>query len=163
MFKACKITLFSLILCIMVIFTCNADNYVKINDLIEKSKEFNGKVVTIKAESIGEPLIRGNFSWINVNDGTNAIGIYMKNEDVQKIYKYGNYKEKGDIIEVTGIYKRNCEQHGGDVDIHADSVKILERGYIKEQPINKERRDIAFILMISTISLVSIFYRKLKI
>lgn len=163
MFKIFKIICISMILCIIVPFICSADSYVKINDLIEKSKEFDGKNVVIKAEAIGEPLERGKFTWVNINDGTNAIGVYMKSDDAKKIYKYGSYKEKGDLIEISGTYRKNCEEHGGDVDIHADSVKILERGYVKEQPINKERRDIAFILMISTILLVSIFYKKLKI
>lgn len=60
--------------------------------------------------------------------------------------------------------EKSKEFDGKNVVIKAEAIdEPLERGYVKEQPINKERRDIDFILMISTILLVSIFYRKLKI
>lgn len=163
MFRIYKINIITIFLCIIVSTKVNASNYVKINDLIQKSNEFNNKNITIKAEVIGEPLKRGNFTWVNANDGSNAIGIWMKTDDAKNIYKYGNYREKGDIIEVSGIYRKNCTEHGGDVDIHADSVRVMEKGYIKNEPIEKTKADIAIILMVVTILFGGIYYQKIKV
>ena len=162
MFKICKIIFISITLCIIIPFICSADNYVKINDLIEKGKEFDKKTVIIKAETIGEPLQRGKFTWVNVNDGTNAIGLWIKSSEIKKIHNYGNYKEKGDTIEVTGVFSRNCDEHGGDVDIHAEIVKVLESGYNKNRPISKEKTDIAIMMLLFTILLVVVYYKKLE-
>lgn len=162
MFKICKIIIISITLCIIIPFICRADNYVKVNDLIEKGKEFDNKTVIIKAETIGEPLQRGEFTWVNVNDGTNVIGLWIKSSEVEKIRNYGNYKEKGDMIEATGVFSRNCNEHGGDVDIHADSVKVLDSGYSKNHIINKERTNIAIIMLLFTIALLVIYYKKLE-
>lgn len=150
-------------LCIIVSLKCSASNYTRIDDLIQKSNEFNNKTVTIKAEVIGERLNREKFTWINVSDGTNAIGIWMKLDESKNIYRYGNYKEKGDIIEVTGIYHKNCIEHGGDVDIHADSVRVIEKGYIKNKPIEKNKVELAVIFALITIVLSGIYYQKIRV
>lgn len=163
MFKLSKIIFTSLALCIMITFTCSADSYTKINDLIERGKEFNKKTVIIKAEVVGEPLNRGKFTWVNVNDGTNAIGLWIKSDEVKKINKYGNYKYKGDIVEVKGVFSRDCNEHGGDVDIHVHIVKVLESGYNKEYPVSRQKVDMALVLMLATITLVAVYYKKIRV
>lgn len=163
MLKIFKIVCASLIFCIIISFVCKAENYTKINDLIENGKESNGKTVTIKAEAIGEPLNRGKFTWVNVNDSSNVIGVWMKKEEAKKISRFGSYKEKGDIIEIVGVFSRDCKEHGGDVDIHSSDMKILGKGYKKSEIIDRKRRDIAISLLVFTGILGVIYYRKAKL
>lgn len=160
MLRVFKIIVLSIVLVLVIPNVSSANEYTKLNDLVEKGKELNGKTITIKAEAIGEPLARGKFTWVNVNDGTNVIGIWMDSNEAKKIYKYGNYKSKGDVIEVRGTFSRDCKEHGGDVDIHADSFQILEKGYDKNISINNTRKNISIILMISTILLGVVYYKK---
>jgi len=162
MVRICKIVLISIFLCIIVPLKCNAMSYTKIDDLIQKSSEYNNKTITIKAEAIGEPLNRGSFTWINVNDGSNAIGIWMNSDEAKRILKYGNYKERGDVIEVTGVYHKNCTEHGGDVDIHADSIRVTEKGYFKNEPIEKIKAELAIMFILTTVLLSSIYLKKVR-
>jgi len=82
---------------------------------------------------------RGDFAWVNVHDGQNAIGIFMKYEDAKKIKYLGRYLVKGDIVYAKGIFNRACKDHGGDLDIHAKQVEIVKRGYKMYERVDKAR------------------------
>lgn len=101
-------------------------------ELIEQAKEYDGKTVTYQGEVIGEIMVRGDYAWVNVNDGQNAIGIWAKKDLIKGIVYKGDYKHMGDKIEIMGIFNRACPQHGGDLDIHAQRiVKLVEGKEIK--------------------------------
>jgi hypothetical protein len=82
-------------------------------ELIENSKKYDGKTVTYIGEVIGDIMRRGNFSWVNISDGENAIGVWMSADMAKTIKFTGNYKSKGDKLKVTGIFNRACIQHEG--------------------------------------------------
>ena len=100
-----------------------------LNDLIENSIALNGHEVTVQGEVIGEPLERGNYAWVNISDTSNAIGIWVKKSDAERISFYGDYKHKGDTVRITGEFYKACSEHGGDVDIHCKNLKIMETGH----------------------------------
>ena len=105
-----------------------------INDLIENAIELDGQEVTVKGEAIGEHMDRGNYSWVNINDGTNAIGVWVSKSEADKVLHYGNYKLIGDTVQITGVFYRACKEHGGEADLHCNSLMIVEDGYqVKEQ------------------------------
>lgn len=109
--------------------TVYAVNIMKIDQLIENSKELDGTEVTVQGEAIGEVLERGQYAWININDGSNAIGIWMNLDDAKRVGTFGDYKHTGDIIKITGVFYKDCAQHGGDVDIHSGSMVIVKKGF----------------------------------
>lgn len=122
---------------------------IELNQLIENAKVMDGKTVIVKGEAIGEVLERGNDAWVNINDGTNAMGIWLKLENTKKIMYFGDYKHKGDRVKVIGVFNRACVEHGGDMDIHCSTIEIIEEGYlIKEK--------VAFLKIIIGIILVSV-------
>jgi hypothetical protein len=108
---------------------------ISINDLISESHDFDKKTIMIEAEVILEVLERGDHAWINVNDGTNAIGVYLPIEMTEEIKVFGDYDHRGDIVSITGVFSRNCDEHGGEIDIHATSVNIVERGFVVKHEI----------------------------
>jgi len=130
-----------------------------INELIENAKEIDGSKITIQGEAIGERMTRGEYSWININDGTNAIGIWLKNIDADQVTCYGNYKYIGDTIQITGTFYRACAEHGGEADFHVDSIQVIKTGYeVKEQiPAGKI---IISISMMMVAALLLLFYMK---
>ncbi|MDP3143070.1 MAG: DNA-binding protein [Candidatus Omnitrophota bacterium] len=97
-------------------------------DLIEHAKDYDGKIVYFQGEVVGEVMRRGDFAWINVHDGSNALGIWAKSPLFAAITFTGTYKSTGDIIGAKGIFHRACLEHGGDLDIHADSLIIIKQG-----------------------------------
>lgn len=105
-----------------------ASENVSINQLIEQEDHYDKTLVTVQGEAIGEPLKRGSECWVNLNDGTNAIGIKMKETDAERIQKYGSYKQTGDLVQIKGYFNKACPVDGGETDIHAVNVKIVASG-----------------------------------
>jgi len=116
-------------------------------ELINNAKFYDGKRIAYKGEVVGDVMLRGNFAWVNLNDGVNAVGIWVKKELVKDIVYTGSYKFRGDILEVEGVFHRSCIEHGGDFDIHAEIFQKVASGskLVETQDVNK--RNLVFILL----------------
>lgn len=115
-------------------------------ELINNAKLYDGKVVTYEGEVIGDIMVRGDYAWVNLNDGGNAIGIWIYKDLTRDILYTGSYKSKGDWLEVTGVFNRACFKHGGDLDIHAQSVRKITPGRLLQEHLNLSKRNFTFIL-----------------
>ncbi|MEW6170070.1 MAG: DNA-binding protein [Candidatus Omnitrophota bacterium] len=144
------------VLCVLC-STCYSQSISSV-DLINNAKQYDGKVVSYQGEVIGDVMVRGNFAWVNLNDGNNAIGIWLEKNYTKDILYTGSYKEKGDLIEITGIFHRACLEHGGDLDIHAQGIKILQRGKPLIHRLNPGKRNFAILLGV-ILCLILIFRR----
>ena len=131
------------------------------NELIEKAKELNGRKLNYKGELVTAILDRGEYSWINLNDGFNAIGIWCKSSSLDGVKFIGNYKNRGDLIEAGGTFNRACSIHNGELDIHADTIKVIRHGHPVDRDIDMKMIHSTAILFIVTILTVIIFRKKL--
>ena len=61
-------------------------------ELINSAKQYDGKTVVYTGEVIGDIMIRGDYAWINLWDGKNAIGIWVRKDLVKDITYTGSYK-----------------------------------------------------------------------
>lgn len=134
-----------------------------INDLVENAKALDGQEITIQGEPIGEEMERGNYSWINVNDGTNAIGIWLDSKTAGLIKSYGDYKHIGDTLQITGVFHRACTQHGGEADIHMNLLTIEKTGYLVKEQVPLTKLIITLILMGVGLSFSLVYFRKINI
>jgi len=126
------------------------------SELINNAKQYDGKTVVYAGEIIGDIMVRGDYAWINLNDGKNAIGVWLDRGLIKDIIYTGNYKFKGEVVEVNGIFNRACLQHGGDLDIHAQSLtKIIPGRPTQEMP-NFKKINIV-ILLLGALVLIWIF------
>lgn len=114
-----------------------------VSELVGHTLDWTGKTVTIEGEAIGEALPRGDWAWVNVSDGTNAIGVWMPLADAKKIGVYGDYHHTGDILRVTGTFSRDCAAHGGDVDIHSTDVVRVKAGSETPHPVPNAKKTAA--------------------
>ena len=130
-------------------------------ELVNKAREYDGKSVVYAGEVVGDVMARGDFVWANVNDGENAIGIWLNKELTGEIRLAGSYHAKGDRLEITGIFHRDCIQHGGDVDIHAQNIRKISSGRSVREELDTGKRNFTFILL-GVLSLVLIFVRRRK-
>ncbi|HWQ97629.1 MAG TPA: DNA-binding protein [Clostridia bacterium] len=103
-------------------------NAVSSNDLIDHAKDYDNQTVVYEGEVLGDILYRGDHAWLAVYDGSNTIGIYVTAEQAQQITVLGGYGKQGDTIRIEGVFHRACAEHGGDLDIHADTMKVLSVG-----------------------------------
>lgn len=115
-------------------------------ELINNARLYDGKTVSFSGEVIGDVMARGDFAWINVNDGDNAVGIWIEKKLSQEISYTGSFKARGDKISVEGVFHRACPEHGGDFDIHALSLKKISGGRQTAEGMNILKRNFALIL-----------------
>ncbi|MCK9614171.1 MAG: DNA-binding protein [Candidatus Omnitrophica bacterium] len=123
---------------ILLSYNCHAQAMVSL-DLLNNTKKYDGKKVLYKGEVVGDIMMRADHVWLHVNDGNIAIGIWASNALTKNISYAGDYQKRGDIVEVSGTFHRSCAEHGGDLDIHADIIKIITSGAIVIKPINNKK------------------------
>lgn len=128
-------------------------------ELINNAKEYDGKSVVYVGEAVGDVMVRGDFAWVNINDGENAIGVWLKKGLAKEIQFTGSYHAKGDRLEITGVFQRNCIQHGGDMDIHAQSIRKISLGRLVDRELDTSKRNFVFILLV-VLCLVFVFVRR---
>ncbi|WMJ90421.1 hypothetical protein [Anaerocolumna sp. MB42-C2] len=151
-----------LILTNLFSITAWAEDVTKINDLIENAKEMDGQRVTVFGEAIGEPLNRGEYTWININDGTNALGIWISKNEAEHVIHYGNYKYKGDMVKITGVFHRACIKHGGEADLHGNSLEIVKSGHPVKEQIIPVKIISSIILTVLAFIIVVIYQKRLR-
>jgi len=107
---------------------CCAAQSILSTELIDNAKKYDGQVVDFEGEVIGDVMSRGGHVWLNLNDGRNVVSVWAEGETARDIQFAGSYKRRGDWLLVRGIFHRACEEHGGDLDIHAQTVSVHEHG-----------------------------------
>ncbi len=130
---------------------------VTLNQLIEESGKYDGEAVIVNGEALVEIMERGNDAWVNINDGTNAMGIFMPLEEAKKIKLFGEYHTLGDKIEIEAVFNRSCKIHGGDMELHFIKYKNITPGQDRVTQINKQNLALAIGLTIITI-LMTFYY-----
>lgn len=132
------------------------------NELISHAKQYDGKSVTYSGEVIGDIMSRGKFAWVNLNDGDNAIGVWMGAALAKEINFTGAYRSEGDVLEISGIFHRACLEHGGDLDIHAQTLRKIVSGKIVNHKVDFLKVKLILILLgaLFSIWILSLFKRK---
>lgn len=113
--------------------------------LVDNANAWNGRTITFTGEAIGEQMIRGDMAWIHINDDAYAKrnieegaafagynsghAIWLPAELARQIRFFGDYRHAGDIVTVTGVFHAADPEHGGDMDIHAISLRIVRPGH----------------------------------
>ena len=94
------------------------------------NRALNNMSVRFSGEAVGEVLNGGDgHKWVNVlgANGT-SIGVYLSDEQAEIITGLGDYHAYGNTLEVEGTYTIACEEHQGALDVHADSIRVTDRG-----------------------------------
>lgn len=150
--------------CCLLSNVCSAQPTISSTELIENAKELDGKEVIYQGEAIGEVMTRGNYSWVNLNDGENAIGIWMPNNFLGLISFIGSYTARGDWLEASGIFNRACKMHGGDLDIHATHLAKIRDGRQVKHRLVAEKQRLSIILsgVLLCLLILQLLSKKLK-
>lgn len=143
-------------------FNVKAQSETRINDLVEKAKELDGSQVIVQGEVIGECLERGEYSWININDGTNAMGVWVKSSDAKQLEFYGDYHHVGDTVRITATFQRACKEHGGEADLHSITVEKIQSGQKVKENISYLKLITTTILVIIALAIVFVYFKFLK-
>jgi hypothetical protein len=133
-------------------------------ELIAGAADWDGRVVAFAGEAIGEPMVRGDGAWLQLNDddyrergprgadrrhrGYNSgQAIWAPAELARRVRLFGGYRRQGDGVRVTGTFHAACREHGGDMDIHAASLEIVREGHAVTHRLNTRRLGIGLALL----------------
>ncbi len=116
-------------------------------DLISEAEQYDGKTVLYTGEVVGDVMLRGTHAWVNIHDGVNSIGVWVSRESAAGISVVGGYKFRGDTVAVAGTFFRACREHGGDMDIHADSLSVVSPGGGRDVSVDNAKKQWMFRLL----------------
>jgi len=138
----------------------NAKN-ISSKELIDSAASLDGQTVTYKGEAVAAVLNRGEFSWLSINDGMNAIGVWCDSRKARAVKFVGEYQVEGDEVEVTGTFNRACNMHRGELDIHASELTIVKEGRRNAEKLDSKRIYISLIMLLTVFWLVLLFRKRL--
>ena len=130
------------------------------SDLIERAKDFDNTTVVYEGEVLGDILDRGEYAWLAVSDGSNTIGCYVTRAQVEQIGFVGGYGKRGDDVRIVGVFHRACAEHGGDLDIHADSLVVVRAGANASQTAQKPLLIAALVLPLPAAALLLLAWKR---
>ncbi len=109
---------------------------VTVGELTSRGFDDDGALVVFTGEAIGEALRESEGGvWVNVLGGS-AIGVVVDRDLADAIDTWGDYLSTGDTVHVTGTFNVACDEHGGDMDVHAIALKIIDPGFPREHPVD---------------------------
>ncbi|MCF7875232.1 MAG: hypothetical protein K9L87_01755 [Candidatus Omnitrophica bacterium] len=136
---------------------------INLKSLIAKPETYDGKMVSFEAEAIGDPLRGKKGSWFNVQSGEYNMGIFVKNQSIiNSINYWGNYKERGDLIKIKGIFYKNCSVHGGR-DLHLVDLEVVEKGKKIKLKVADGKKRFALFSFVIFLTLGSIYLIKIRL
>lgn len=113
-------------------------------ELVEQPDTWDGREIEFTGEAIREAMVRGDGAWIHLNDDVYAtggaearaslggynsgIGVWVDVRAAEKIGVFGDYRHRGDLVQVEGVFNAACAEHGGDMDIHASRLRVVSEG-----------------------------------
>jgi hypothetical protein len=128
-------------------------------DVVAMGPELDGETIVIEGEAVGDVLRTvGGGKWVNVLGDEVGLGVWMDDDQVAQIEHLGNYQHSGDRIRVSGGLNTQCAQHGGEFDLHAERVEVVERG----QPLEHEPRVVYALVGLVGMAVGGAFYARYR-
>ncbi len=98
-------------------------------DLVARGSDLDGHNIRLRGEAIGDVLRADEETvWVHVLSGGTAVGVVMDRATAETIPRLGRYRRIGSTLEIEGVFNVACDEHGGDLDVHAVSVEVLDEG-----------------------------------
>ncbi len=124
---------------------------VSVRELYANSKTLDGQEVVFEGEVIGEVIQRSEGCWINVHDGTEAIGVLIRPQDAGLIEFTGSYTCRGDIVRVNAVFNRACDTHTGSMDLHAKDLERIKAGRKIEHFVSPKKKNAAVVVLLAAL------------
>lgn len=128
-----------LLICTIPVGTKATDKIYSPGELIKtvvENPSIDGRPIILEGEIISEPIERNDGCWVNVTDGSIAIGVFFKDCNQLKQVKYwGQHMVKGDTVRIEGKVFKADKETNGELDIQGDTLSVVEPGFPTEESI----------------------------
>jgi hypothetical protein len=105
--------------------------------LASLAQDLDGATVRFSGEVVSEALRADEgHVWLNMLGDGVAMGVYLPSEMAEMVKTFGSYARGGDVVEVVGVYHEACDEHGGDMDVHAVELLLVEPGAEREHDLH---------------------------
>ncbi|MGA1796213.1 MAG: hypothetical protein ACMUIL_10175 [bacterium] len=131
---------------------------VPVTRLVNDKKLYDGREITIQGEVVGDVMERSAGVWLNVDDGTESIGVWVPRGIMPTMKYVGGYTTQGDIIKVEGTFYRACGTHGGETDIHASGITRVHPGYPVAHSLSSQKIRWALVLLFCAVALIGVHW-----
>lgn len=117
-------------------------------ELTSAHASLDGSVVVFDGEAIGEAIGSDpDEFWINVLDDGVAVGVVAPRSWEARIDSWGDYDTVGTRVKIVGVLNLVCDEHGGDLDVHAREMTVRSEGREIDRSIDWERGVIGVVLL----------------
>lgn len=108
--------------------------------IVQADPDLDGAEIVFSGEAIGDSLRAPDGQrWVNVLEDATAVGVVGDPALFTGIDGFGEWSRTGTRVEVTGVLNIACPQHGGDLDVHGSSLRVLAPSEPVEHPISPEK------------------------
>ncbi|MCF7916894.1 MAG: hypothetical protein K9L61_03865 [Candidatus Omnitrophica bacterium] len=158
-----RIIIFSITLIGISFFAYAQAQTITLKSLVDNPEKYDQSTISLRAELIGEPLTTDTGTWLNLGQNDYNLGVFLaKKEILAKVNYWGSYQEKGDIVEVKGVFYKNCPVHD-QRGIHLTSLRVTEQGRQVEHKTSKQKRKFAWLSLIICLTIGTIYFIKVKL
>ena len=128
----------------------------RIGVLVAANQALDGAQVRFEGEALGEAVqASGGNVWVAVgNTAGQSISVLMSEDDAETIGMYGSYQATGSTIQVTGTYHVACDEHQGELEVHADAVELVVEGSVTQHTVSAKRLRTGVALCVLGVALV---------
>ena len=138
----------------------NADSDVvvdtRIGVLVAANQALDGAEVRFEGEAIGEEVAAsGGRVWVALSATSGqSISVLMDADDAEVIDAYGDYDTTGATVRVRGTYHVACDDHAGELDVHASEVELVTASSESAHDVSARRLETALALAAAGVVLV---------
>lgn len=138
----------------------NADSDVvvdtRIGVLVAANQALDGAEVRFEGEAIGEEVAAsGDRVWVALSATSGqSISVLMDADDAEVIDAYGDYGTTGATVRVRGTYHVACDDHSGELDVHASEVELVAASSESANDVSVRRLETALALAAAGVVLV---------
>ncbi|MCF7873457.1 MAG: hypothetical protein K9L84_01220 [Candidatus Omnitrophica bacterium] len=136
---------------------------ISLKALVDNPEKYDQKRVSLKAELIGEPLTTDTGIWLNLGANDYNMGVYLaEKEMLEKAHYWGSYKEKGDIVEIEGIFYKNCPIHN-QRGLHLTALEVVTQGKELSYLVSDKKKKFALVSMVIFLTIGVIYLIKISL
>lgn len=134
------------------------------DELFECPGSYDGVLVSYEGEAVRAVLDRGVEAWLHLNDdryaldlgplpqhrtavgGNSGVPVLVPAAVADAVRFVGDGRHRGDVVEVTGVFRRAHPADGGGPAIRADDGSVTRRGGPTARPVDPARAVVAVVV-----------------